>query len=195
MPQITGNVTVTADENRLSVVPAFANFLQVSSVGNDVQLEFMFVDLSDLAGQIDKAKKEEGSKDFSCSARTVSKMIMPAASFVQLKDHLAHMFENLEAQFNEQQLTKKPPKRVGNNMATSAVRRRVSVGLPNNSFAWRPLAVTFFIDDSVNLYSKMKVVSRSEQRPLQGRQSPLTLVSKSGSTVPPRQGIYIDVDE
>ena len=37
MPQIIGNVTVTTDENRLSMVPTFANFLQVSSVGNDVQ--------------------------------------------------------------------------------------------------------------------------------------------------------------
>ncbi len=110
MPTITGNVTVTADDNRLSVVPTFANFLQISSVGNDVQFEFMFVDLSDLAAKIDRAKKEQGSKDFNCNARTVSKMVMPAASFVQLKDHLAQMFENLEAQFNEQQLAKKTAK-------------------------------------------------------------------------------------
>jgi hypothetical protein len=107
MGQITGNVTVTTDETHLSTLPTFANFLRVCSVGNDVQFEFIFVDLVDFAEQIDKAKQEAGPKDFSCSGLTVSKMIMPAASFVQLKDHLTRMFENLEAQFNEQQLTKK----------------------------------------------------------------------------------------
>ncbi len=92
-------------------------------------------------------------------------------------------------------LQKKPPKRVGNNMATSAARRKVAVGLPNRSFAWSPLATAVVIDESVDLYSKMKVVSRPEHRPIQGRQSPLTLVSKSDSDIPPKQGIYIDVDE
>jgi hypothetical protein len=107
MSQITGNVTVTTDETHFSAMPTFANFLRVCSVGNDVQFEFIFVDLVDFAEQIEKAKKEEAPKDFSCSGLTVSKMIMPAASFVQLKDHLTRMFENLEAQFNEHQLTKK----------------------------------------------------------------------------------------
>ncbi|HLW52948.1 MAG TPA: hypothetical protein VKW06_08895 [Candidatus Angelobacter sp.] len=107
MPQITGNVTITADQNRDAVAPMFANFLAVSSVGNDIQLEFMFVDLSELAASIEKAKRGEADKDFTCSAKTVSKMIMPAASFVQLKDHLAQMFERLEAQSDEQSTKQK----------------------------------------------------------------------------------------
>src|SRR6266404_2060876 len=103
MSQIAGNVTIAADENRHSVVPTFANFLAVCSVGSDVQLEFMFVDLSELATQIEKAKTGEAPKDFTCTSKTVSKLIMPAASFVQLKAHLIQLFERLEAQFNEQQ--------------------------------------------------------------------------------------------
>jgi hypothetical protein len=107
MSQINGNITVTADENRNSVAPLFANFLMVSSVGSDVQFEFLFVDLADLAGHIDKAKHGGGAKDFSCVGKTVSKTIVPAASFVQLKTHLAQMFERLEAQLNEQATGKK----------------------------------------------------------------------------------------
>jgi len=113
MSQVTGNITVTADENRNSVVPAFANFLMVSSVGSDVQFEFMFVDLSDLAGHIEKAKHGGGAKDFNCVAKTVSKMVVPAASFVQLKVHLAQMFERLEAQLNEQATGKKTAQESG----------------------------------------------------------------------------------
>jgi hypothetical protein len=71
----------------------------------------------------------------------------------------------------------------------------MTIGIPSNSFAWRPLAVACAIDEYVDLYKKMKVVHRSDQRPIQGRQSPLTLVSKTASTIPPKQGIYIDVDE
>lgn len=80
-------------------------------------------------------------------------------------------------------------------MATSATRRKMTIGIPSNSFAWRPLAVACAIDESVDLYKKMRVVPRPHQRLIQGRQSPLTLVSKSGSTIPPKEGIHIDVDE
>jgi hypothetical protein len=112
MSQVTGNITVTADEKRNTIVPSFANFLTVSSVGSDVQFEFMFVDLSDLAAHIDKAK-QGGGTDFTCMGKTVSKLIVPAASFVQLKNHLAQMFERLEAQLNDQTTGKKTAQESG----------------------------------------------------------------------------------
>jgi hypothetical protein len=91
------------------------------------------------------------------------------------------------------QLAKKPPKRV--DMATSAVKQKISVGLPNRSFSWRSLATTRVGAESVDLYRRMKVVSRPILRVIEGRQSPLTLVSKTNSELAPKQGIYIDVDE
>ena len=91
------------------------------------------------------------------------------------------------------QLAKKPPKRV--DMATSAIKQRINVGLPNRSFSWRSMAATCVAPECVDIYRKIKVVSRPSRRVIEGRQSPLTLVSKSDSEHPAKQGIYIDVDE
>jgi len=80
-------------------------------------------------------------------------------------------------------------------MATSAARPRFVVGLPNNSISWSRLAAAHLVQETIDLYRQMKVVQRPAPRPIESRQSPLTLVSKTQSERHPQQGIYIDVDD
>jgi hypothetical protein len=91
------------------------------------------------------------------------------------------------------QLAKKPPKRV--HMASSVMKQRINVGLPNRRFSWGSMAATCVAGECVDVYRNMKVVSRPSRRVIEGRQSPLTLISKADSEIQPKQGIYIDVDE
>lgn len=113
MPKVSGTVTVTTDDSGFDATPIFANFLRVSYVGAEVQFEFIYVDIAELAQHIEKAKSNEGGKDFELHGETVAKVIVPSASFVQLKEHLVGMFGQLEAQFNEQQFAEKTTKESG----------------------------------------------------------------------------------
>lgn len=96
MPPVTGTLNIRGDDPR-TTTPTFANFLAISNVGSEVQFEFIFVDISQLALRIQAVKDGTEKPDGDAQGRTVAKLVMPVASFVQLKTHLAGMFERLEA--------------------------------------------------------------------------------------------------
>jgi hypothetical protein len=75
----------------------FGNFLSIARVGTDVQFEFVFVDLNVLAQMIQGAPTTASpTVGAPVTGQTVAKVIMPAASFVQLKAHLAQIFSDIE---------------------------------------------------------------------------------------------------
>jgi len=87
-------VTVEIGPIDPSVPAAFSNFLAVSRVSTEVQFEFIFVDTNRLVAAVrdpDDKKKLEGT--------TVAKVILPALSFVQLRDHFQKLFTDIENEF------------------------------------------------------------------------------------------------
>jgi len=90
-----GTLTVGGDDPR-SVAPSFANFVGISHVGSEVQLEFIFLDINQIAQQIQRVQAG-ASGDAEMHGKTVAKVVVPVESFLQLKDHVSKVFERLEA--------------------------------------------------------------------------------------------------
>jgi hypothetical protein len=98
---VSGTLTIIGDDPREAVAPLFANFAAVSHVGNEVQLEFIFLDINTLANQIEQVKRGEVPADLKIQGKTIAKIVVPAASFVQLKNHLLGLFDKLERAADE----------------------------------------------------------------------------------------------
>ncbi len=87
-------------ENPLGAPPAlFSNFLAMSRVAADVQLEFVFLDFNQVVqivqgGQATPPTPVEG--------QTVAKIIMPAAAFAQLKEHFVKLVADIETEMAQQ---------------------------------------------------------------------------------------------
>ena len=80
------------------VPPAlFSNFLGISRVAADVQLEFVFLDLNRMVEILNEGQKDRDP----IMGQTVAKIIMPAAAFVQLKDHLAKLMKDIEKEMTQ----------------------------------------------------------------------------------------------
>lgn len=96
--------TVHGEDPRQAEAPVFSNFVAVSHVGSEVQFEFIFLDLNVVAKHIEgleKSRTEGAAADTTeqstiIQGKTVAKIVVPVASFVQLKDHLNMLFEKLE---------------------------------------------------------------------------------------------------
>jgi hypothetical protein len=80
-----------------AVAPLFSNFVGISRVAAEVQLEFIFLDLNQVATMIQGAEKTENAGPLPpVTGKTVVKIVMPSASFVQLKPHLENIFKDIE---------------------------------------------------------------------------------------------------
>ena len=94
-------------EDPIHAPPAlFSNFLGISRVTTDVQFEFVFLDLNQVALIVQAAQSKEGTTPAPVTGQTVAKIIMPAAAFVQLKDHIMQLMTDIEkniAQLGEAQ--------------------------------------------------------------------------------------------
>ena len=81
----------------LDAAPAlYSNFMAISRVGTEVQFEFIFLDLNQIAKMLSELKTTP-SESPTVQGKTVAKVVMPAASFVQIKEQLATIFEAIEA--------------------------------------------------------------------------------------------------
>jgi hypothetical protein len=79
-------------EAPLETGPAlFSNFLAVSRVGTEVQFEFIFLDLNQVAAML--TNPGEVNVPLTLVGKTVTKIVMPAAAFVQVKEQLDKIFE------------------------------------------------------------------------------------------------------
>jgi hypothetical protein len=88
----------------VSSPPIFANFLGISHAGNEVQFEFVFLDINQLATRFGQPNEDERPgipaeqrKDVELRGKTVAKVILPAAAFVQLEEHIQGIFQRLAA--------------------------------------------------------------------------------------------------
>ena len=100
-PELT--LRVVGEEPLDAEVPVFSNFVAVSQAGSEVQFEFVFLDLNQVAKLAAELEASGGAKqpEDVLQGRTVAKVIVPVASFVQLKTHLNQMFEKLEAKISD----------------------------------------------------------------------------------------------
>ena len=95
MFQIRGQDPLQAD-------PAlYSNFVAISRVGTDVQFEFVFLDLNYVAHLIESNKMKLKTSDPDpeqdlVMGKTVAKIVMPAASFIQIKEHVEKLFGAIE---------------------------------------------------------------------------------------------------
>jgi hypothetical protein len=84
-------------EPPVRAVPAlYSNFLAVSRVGTDIQFEFIFLDLNQFATLIEQFKNSSITATPELEGKTVAKVVMPAASFVQLRQQFETIFEALK---------------------------------------------------------------------------------------------------
>jgi len=84
------------DEESASISAIFSNFLQISRVATEVQFEFVFVDIDDVARTLQKAKESDPGQQHTLNGRTVAKIVLPALSFIQVKDHVNGLFKAIE---------------------------------------------------------------------------------------------------
>ena len=84
-------------ENSLDAVPPlFSNFLGVSRAGSDVQFEFIYLDINLIATMLQPGNIPKDGVSPVLEGRTVAKVVMPAASVLQLKDHLVGLLQGIE---------------------------------------------------------------------------------------------------
>ena len=81
-------------EDPINSPPAlFSNFLGIARVANDVQFEFVFLDLNQVVQVINGG---QGQTPLPVKGQTVAKIIMPATAVIQLKDHLMKLMSDIE---------------------------------------------------------------------------------------------------
>lgn len=89
------------DEHSVSTPALFSNFVQISRVATEVQFEFVFVDINDLATTLKTAKESEGGQEHSVFGRTIAKVVLPALSFMQVREHINALFKAIEQELGK----------------------------------------------------------------------------------------------
>jgi hypothetical protein len=92
---------VGKDEKSIRIYPSFANFMQVSRVATEVQLEFLFVDVGQLALTLQKAKECPTEEPQKMLGLSVAKVVMPALNFVQQREHINQIFDAIEKELGK----------------------------------------------------------------------------------------------
>jgi hypothetical protein len=92
-------------ENPLDAqAPLYSNFLGISRLGTDVQLEFVYVDINQLALITEAMKRSTASGPQDIAGKTVAKIVMPGANFVQLQEHLNMIFKALKEELQTREV-------------------------------------------------------------------------------------------
>lgn len=78
----------------------FSNFLAISRVGTEVQFEFVFLDLNVVANILQAVAKAESKTVPEIVGKTAAKIVMPAASVLQIKEHFLKLLEDIEAEIS-----------------------------------------------------------------------------------------------
>jgi len=86
-------------EPPVQAVPAlYSNFLGVSRVGTDVQFEFVFLDLNQVAMVLEQFKTGDVTVGPEVEGKTVAKVVMPAVTFMQVHEQFEKIFAALKAE-------------------------------------------------------------------------------------------------
>lgn len=98
-------LTVRGQDPLDAHAPLYSNFVAIARLGTDIQLEFIFVDINQLALLTEAAKKGSiGNEPQQVIGKTVSKVVMPGHNFLQLKDHLNTLFSALTEELHNQEV-------------------------------------------------------------------------------------------
>jgi len=92
------NIRVKGEDPFEAAAAVYSNFLAVSRVGTDVQLEFIFLDLNLLAVALEKLKQTANPEVPELKGKTVAKIVMPGATLLQLRQHFENIFNLLESE-------------------------------------------------------------------------------------------------
>ena len=74
----------------------FSNFLAVSRLGSEIQFEFVFLDLNQMALALEQFKAAGVTASPVVQGKTVAKIVMPAAAFAQLQGQFEKVFEGIK---------------------------------------------------------------------------------------------------
>lgn len=120
LKNVTLLLNVQGEDPRVASAPIFSNFLGISHVGSEVQFEFIFLDINLVAQAVEERKqmslqeaRAAEQKPPTVSGKTVAKIVMPIASFVQLKGHVLSLFEKFEKVLERQSKKEHPDERTG----------------------------------------------------------------------------------
>lgn len=108
-------LSIRGEDPLRAEAPYYSNFVSVSRLGSDVQLEFIFVDLNQLALLTERMKKAGVNEPQELVGKTVAKVIMPGLNFVQIKDHLNVIFDAINADLKITEVTDEPATRPASN--------------------------------------------------------------------------------
>ena len=86
-----------------AIAPTYSNFVGISRVGTDVQFEFIFLDLNQLAQILEQSKTAESSQRQVLTGKTVAKIVMPGINFVQVKGQIEKIMKALDAEVQKLQ--------------------------------------------------------------------------------------------
>jgi len=87
------NFRVVGEDPCQAGAPLFSNFVGIAHVGREVQLEFIFLDINQVAQHLEQVRGEE---PVTFQGKTVAKVVIPSWAFLQLKGHIGGIFEKLE---------------------------------------------------------------------------------------------------
>jgi hypothetical protein len=94
----TVNFAVSFQDPNVAPAPMFSNHVAVSRAGTEVQFEFVFLDINQLALAL-KAKDPASQEALPVVGRTVSKVVVPLHVFIQLEEHFKQMFESIKSDY------------------------------------------------------------------------------------------------
>jgi hypothetical protein len=94
---------ISGEDPLQAIAPTYSNFVGISRVGTDVQFEFIFLDLNQLAQILEQSKTAESPQRQVLTGKTVAKIIMPGINFVQIKEQIEKVMKVLEAELQKPQ--------------------------------------------------------------------------------------------
>ena len=107
-------LNIRGEDPLRALSPYYSNFVSISRHGADIQLEFIFVDINQLAVLGEAVKKGSlTGQPHEVVGKTVAKIVMPGQNFLQIRDHLNAIFQALVAEM--------PTQEVGNVVSTDAL--------------------------------------------------------------------------
>jgi hypothetical protein len=95
---------VLGEDPQRAGAPLFSNFVAISHLGREVQLEFIFLDIAQVAQHFENSKEQDPQQEPpTFQGKTVAKLVVPSWAFLQLKQHMSGIFEKLEIEERGQQ--------------------------------------------------------------------------------------------
>lgn len=87
-----------------AVAPLYSNFVGISRVGTDVQFEFVFLDLNQLAQILTDTKTDDTTERRTLMGKTVAKVVMPGVNFLQVKEQIELIMKALNEELQKMEV-------------------------------------------------------------------------------------------